>query len=64
MVFILKLISMKTIGEIPDCNKVVLILRWSYFQGGLIVRFYCIGNACTCNGKAVHVGIMSRYSAS
>ena len=20
----------------------VLILRWSYFRGGLIVRFYCI----------------------
>ena len=24
-----------------DCNKVVLILRWSYFRGGLIARFYC-----------------------
>ena len=40
--FILKLISMSSIGEIPDCNKVVLILRWSYFRGGLIARFYCI----------------------
>ena len=45
MFYILKLISMLKyvyVGEILDCNKVILILRWSYFRGGLIVGFYCI----------------------